>query len=114
MYAEQAAGEGMADAAAPAAGDAGQAAAYLIAQSAALAVQDATDALRNATAIAAAASGTALAQFLATGDSRFLDAVGPSRLLIEGAIADFQAIASASAAILDRQRGGGAEAPGGE
>jgi len=70
---------------------------HMVAQAAAIAVQDATDALRNIHSIATAAAGAAMTQFLATGDVRYLEALPHARQLIEQAIQDFSAIAAASA-----------------
>ncbi|HEY0013377.1 MAG TPA: hypothetical protein VGB79_11075 [Allosphingosinicella sp.] len=73
---------------------------HAVAQAAAIAVQDAADALRSMTAIASTAAGVALAQYLATGDPRFLDALDRSRGLVDQAIADYAAIGAASARIV--------------
>lgn len=73
---------------------------HAVAQSAAIAVQDAADALRNATSIAAAASGTALSQYLATGDARFLEVLPQARQMVGQAIEDFSAVGAAASAIV--------------
>jgi len=71
-----------------------------VAQAAAIAIQDSADALRNASTVATAAAGTALAQFLASGDPRYLEALGPARDMVDKAIADYVAISAASAKIV--------------
>ena len=72
----------------------------LIAQSAAIAVQDATDALRNITTVATTAAGVAMAQFLASGDPACLEVLGHARKMVDDAIADYAAIGAASASML--------------
>src|ERR1043166_5668573 len=73
-----------------------------VAQSTAIAVQDATDMLRNISTIATTASGVAIAQMLATppnpGAAEALTAAQP---LLAGATTKFPAIGSAAAAILN-------------
>ena len=72
----------------------------LIAQSAAIAVQDAADALRNITSVATTAAGVAMAQFLASGDPASLEILGHARTMVDDAIADYAAIGAASVKIL--------------
>jgi hypothetical protein len=72
------------------------------AQAAAIAVQDAVDALRNATTLATVASGAAFLQFLETGDSRYLEALQHGGKLVDKAIADYGAIGDVSRALLAR------------
>ena len=71
-----------------------------VAQSAAIAVQDATDALRNVTTIAATATAAATAQFLASGDPRYLEALPQMAGIVDKAIADYKAVGEAAASIL--------------
>ena len=71
-----------------------------VAQSAALAIQDAVDALRHTTAIATSASGIALAQFLASGDPRYLEVLSQTQVMVTRAIEDFAAAGAAAAAIV--------------
>jgi hypothetical protein len=71
-----------------------------VAASAALAVQDAVDALRHASAIATSASGIALAQFLASGDPRYLDALSQSQAMVAKAIEDFERIGASAARVV--------------
>lgn len=69
----------------------GQGKAYQsVAQSTAIAVQDATDALRNVTTVASTAAGVALAQILATGNAT----------QYQPAIADFAAVGEAAGKVL--------------
>ncbi len=71
------------------------------AQSAALAIQDAVDSLRHTTAIATTASGIALAQFLASGDPRYLEALSAAQTMVTSAIEDFAAVGAAAAAVVN-------------
>jgi len=71
-----------------------------IAQSAAIAVQDAADALRGVTSLATAATGAALSQYLATGDPRFLEVLPQAREMVDGAIEDFSAVGTAAARLM--------------
>lgn len=71
-----------------------------VAQSAAIAVQDAADALRNATTTAHAAAGIALAQYLESGDPRYLDALDATSKFVKESIENFAATAAAAAAAL--------------
>lgn len=70
-----------------------------VAQSAAIAVQDATDALRNVSTIATTAAGVALAQFMATGDQKYADAITKAQALMTGAAADYEAVGAAATKI---------------
>ncbi|HEX8450421.1 MAG TPA: hypothetical protein VF652_12585 [Allosphingosinicella sp.] len=71
-----------------------------VAASAALAIQDAVDALRHTTAIATTASGIALSQFLASGDERYLTALPALQQMVAGAVGDFAAVGEAAAKIV--------------
>jgi len=71
-----------------------------VAQSAAIAVQDAADALRNISTIATTAVGVAMAQYLATGEKKYADAMSQAQLLMQGATSDFTAVGSAAANVL--------------
>lgn len=72
-----------------------------VAQSTALAVQDATDALRNVSTMATTAAGVALAQILATGDApRYQPTLDSAQALMTAAIADFSSIGTAAGTIL--------------
>lgn len=56
-----------------------------VAQSMAIAVQDATDSLRNSTTMATTAMGVALAQFLATKDTTYLQAIDEAGKVVTSA-----------------------------
>ncbi|MQP68121.1 hypothetical protein GE253_22650 [Niveispirillum sp. SYP-B3756] len=71
-----------------------------VAQAAAIAVQDAADALRNATTIASTAAGVAMAQFLATGDSRYKEALTLAQEMTKSATTDFSNIGTAASTVL--------------
>lgn len=71
-----------------------------VAQSAALAIQDAVDALRQASTVSASATGIALAQFLASGDPRYLEAIPAAQTMMAKAIEDFRALASAASEVV--------------
>jgi len=71
-----------------------------VAQSAAIAVQDAADALRNISTIATTAVGVAMAQYLATGEKKYADALGHAQALMQGATSDFKDVGTAAATVL--------------
>ena len=71
-----------------------------VAQSSAIAVQDAAESLRNVATIASTAAGTAIAHFLATGDDRYLRAVHEAREMMTSATADYAAIGAAAVKVL--------------
>lgn len=71
-----------------------------VAQSAAIAVQDAADALRNISTIATTASGVAMAQYLATGDPKYTTALSMAQGMVEKATKDFSNIGTAAATVL--------------
>jgi hypothetical protein len=71
-----------------------------VAQSSAIAVQDAADALRNIATIATTAAGVAMAQYLATGEDKYAKAMAQAQVLMSGATADFAAVGSAAAQVL--------------
>jgi N-acetylglucosamine-6-phosphate deacetylase len=68
-----------------------------VAQAAAIVVQDAVDALRNATTTANAAAGIALAQYLESGDPAYLAALDATARYVTTAIENFSAAAAAAA-----------------
>ena len=70
-----------------------------VAQSTAIAVQDATDALRNITTIATAASGVAMAQMLA-GNPNGQTVLNEAQKMMVAATTDYTNIGTAAAAIL--------------
>lgn len=71
-----------------------------VAQSTAIAVQDATDALRNISTIATTAAGVAMAQYLATGEPKYTDALQNAQAMMKNATQDFADIGSTAASIL--------------
>jgi hypothetical protein len=72
-----------------------------VAQSTALAVQDATDALRNVSTMATTAAGVALAQILATGDAKqYQPTLDSAQAIMAQAITDFGNIGKAAGTIL--------------
>jgi len=71
-----------------------------VAQSTAIAVQDAADTLRSIATIATTATGVAMAQLLATGDDKYVKAMVQAQALVQGATTDFTNIGSAAAQVL--------------
>jgi hypothetical protein len=72
-----------------------------VAQSSAIAVQDAADALRNISTIATTAAGVAMAQFLATGEPRYETALNHAQDMVKSATSDYLRIGTAAASILE-------------
>lgn len=72
----------------------------MVAQSCAIAIQDAADNLRNMNTIAATAIGVAMAQYLATGDEQYVTALAEAQKLIDAANRNFQAVGEAAANVL--------------
>ena len=70
----------------------------LVAHSAALAVQDAADALSGMSTIAATASGVALTRFLTTGDPKYLAGVAAALDMVKLATDDFARVSAAASA----------------
>jgi hypothetical protein len=73
-----------------------------VAQSAAIAIQDAADALRNVSTIATTAAGVAMAQLLATGDPKYADALTQAQQMMTAATADFTSIGIAATDVLKK------------
>jgi uncharacterized protein YukE len=71
-----------------------------VAQSTAIAVQDAADALRNLSTIATTAAGVAMAQLLATGDSKYADALVQTQNMMKSATEDFAQVGAAASTVL--------------
>lgn len=71
-----------------------------VAQSTAIAVQDAADALRNISTIATTASGVAMAQYLATGDAKYTNVISEAQRMMQAATEDFHRIGGAAATVL--------------
>ena len=63
-----------------------------VAQSTALAVQDATDNLRNLSTISSTAQGVAMAQLLATGENKYAKAIEVAQKMSEAAAQNFKTI----------------------
>lgn len=80
-------------------GSAGKAS-QAVAAAAALAIQDAVDALRHSSTIATSASAMACAQFLASGDPRYLQALVAAQEMMVNATQNFAAVGTAAAAIV--------------
>jgi hypothetical protein len=73
----------------------------LVAHSAALAVQDAADALSGMSTIAATASGVALTRFLTTGDPKYLAGVAAALDMVKLATEDFTRVSTAASAAVN-------------
>ena len=73
-----------------------------VAQTAAIAIQDAADTLRNVSTVAATAAGVALAQYLATKDKGYEDVLKASQSVIGQATKDFTAVGDAAVGILTK------------
>jgi hypothetical protein len=71
-----------------------------IAHSAAIAVQDAADALRGVSIIAATGSGVAMTRFLVTGDAKYLLGITAAQDMVKIATEDFARIGAAAAEAL--------------
>jgi len=87
---------------APAAPDPAAQAFVSVAQTTALAVQDAADHLRQVSTLSTTALGVALAQFLSTGDPRYLEAVTVAQGMVRRATEDFRTVGHAAADLLER------------
>jgi hypothetical protein len=73
-----------------------------VAQTSAIAVQDAADHLRQVSTLGTTAAGAALAQFLATGDPKYLQAVAVAQGMVRSATEDFRTVGLAAAEMLQR------------
>jgi hypothetical protein len=71
-----------------------------VAQATAIAVQDATDTLRNFSTLTTTAVGVAMAQFLATGDPKYAAAITIAQGAMSEAVTDFANIGRTSAEVL--------------
>lgn len=71
-----------------------------VAQSTAIAVQDATDNLRNINTISATALGVSMAQFLETGDSKYAQAIELAQKMSLNAANTFKIIGINSADVI--------------
>ena len=72
-----------------------------VAQSMAIAIQDATDNLRNLNTISATAIGVSMAQYLETGDEKYQTAIQLAQSIATGAAENFQNIGSNAATVLN-------------
>ncbi|WP_175582057.1 hypothetical protein [Caulobacter sp. SSI4214] len=72
----------------------------MVAQASALAIQDAVDSLRNAGALADAASAAALSQLMETGEPRYAELLKVAEQLRSDAVAVFSKRADAAIALL--------------
>lgn len=71
-----------------------------VAQTAAIAVQDATDNLRNLSTMSTTALGVAMSQLLSTGEPSSLVAISVAQGLVKSATEDFRKIGTAAGEIL--------------
>lgn len=71
-----------------------------VAQSTAIAVQDASDNLRNVSVISTTAMGVAMAQLLATGNPQYAQAITTAQQMMTSAAQNFQDIGTAAANVL--------------
>ena len=71
-----------------------------VAQSTAIAIQDATDNLRNLSTISATAQGVSMAQFLETGDSKYIQAMQYAQQMSAEAANTFKIIGTNAADVL--------------
>jgi hypothetical protein len=73
----------------------------MVAQSTALAIQDATDNLRNLSTVSTTAIGAAIAQYLATGEKKYSDAIATAQNLVGTAAGQFKTIGEDAADVLN-------------
>ena len=71
-----------------------------VAQSTAIAVQDAADNLRNVSTITTTAISVALAQLLATGDKKYVDVIDTAQKAMSNTIENYAQVGEKSAKIL--------------
>ena len=71
-----------------------------VAQSTSIAVQDATDNLRNVSTITTTTISVALAQLLATGDEKYIKVINTAQTAMENTIKNFATVGEKSAKIL--------------
>lgn len=72
-----------------------------VAQSAAIAIQDATENLRNMSSISTTAIGVAMSQYLATGKPEFKDAIERAQSIVSQATSDFRSVGEHAAFIVN-------------
>lgn len=71
-----------------------------VAQSTAIAIQDATDNLRNINTISSTAMGVAMAQFLATGETKYANAIEIAQKMSTEAASNFLTIGTNASDVL--------------
>ena len=80
----------------------GSAKAYqAVAQATALAIQDATDTLRNMSTVSTVAVGTAMSNYIATGDQRWVDAVHQAQRIADQAASTFMTVGTNAKSVLE-------------
>ena len=72
-----------------------------VSQSAAMAVQDATQNLRNVSTISSTAIGVAMAQYLSTGDEKYKKVLDEAKTMMSQAATDFRDIGNYAAFIVN-------------
>ena len=72
-----------------------------VAQSSAIAIQDATDNLRNLSTITTTAIGVALSQLLATGDPKYIKVIEEAQKVLAKATENFADVVKKSSKILE-------------
>lgn len=77
-----------------------------VAQTAAIAIQDAADSLRNISTIATTAAGVALAQYLATGDESYGNVLKAAQSVMSNATTDFKSVGDAATHIMNNFKSG--------
>ncbi|CDU04681.1 conserved hypothetical protein [Vibrio coralliirubri] len=73
-----------------------------VANSTSIAIQDATDNLRNINSIATTSIGVAMANFAETGDPKFLEVINQSKQLMEWGAKNFEDVGKKAAAVAKR------------
>lgn len=71
-----------------------------VAQSTAIAIQDATDNLRNINTISSTAIGVAMAQFLATGEPKYAQAIEMAQKMSTEAASNFKTVGTNASDVL--------------
>ncbi len=71
-----------------------------VAQSTAFAIQDAVDQMRNLNTISTTAIGVAMAQYLATGDTQYMDAIQQAQKVVEAGAENLKTIGQNAASVL--------------
>ncbi|WP_086933811.1 hypothetical protein [Agarilytica rhodophyticola] len=72
-----------------------------VAQTTAIAVQDAADNLRNISTVTSTAIGVALAQLLATGDEKYIKVIDEAEKALASAVENFATVGEKAAKILE-------------